>query len=318
MKVFIFSEGDDTGGVGIAIKRAFDRRASRGWEVRAMRGTNNFIDYPYDLSWDPEVFRQMWEWADVIHAMEKVENFLPFFNPPHKAVVAHHHGTVYRDNHVGWIPFAKERGIIQLVSTPDLTLFDPANIWLPNPIDIDLMRHIRSQYRPSDQRPFTVVHTPTQRWAKYTDSFLSSFQWLKGQRPGSELLLVEGKTWTVSITEKAKAHISYDQVRDGYGLSGIEAAAMGLPVIAGYTDPQIRAAVLPLLGGDFPFIESDLPNLGQTMLNLASDPRYFRESAQRGEAFVHDHHDERVTVKALKEIWTRARDSFIDDDEPWA
>jgi glycosyltransferase involved in cell wall biosynthesis len=128
---------------------------------------------------------------------------------------------------------------------------------------------------------------------------------------------VEFKSWSESIVGKAKAHILYDQIRDGYGLSAIEAAAMGIPVLGGYMQQTSRDVAVPLMGGEYPFVETSESNIGEKMLALATDTRYYMESAGRGEAFARSYHDERVTVKRLKDIWTRARDEYQPDDEPW-
>ena len=311
MKVFIVSEGDDVGGVAIAIQRAFERYGA-DWEVRTMRGSNNYIDYPVDLSWDHARFCELWEWADVIHAMEKVHNLTPHFNPPGKPLVLHHHGSIYRDSHVALDTVANADNLVQLCSTIDLTEFNPNVEWLPNPIDISWMEHIRAQYRPSpieERGRVRYAHTPTQRWAKHTSDFIAA-----ATRMGCELEIIEQEPWSQAIARKATCDVLLDQLSYGYGLSGLEAMAMGMPVLGGITVPgleeKLRARV-----GYLPYYRATVDTLPMDLVPF-NDPAVRAEVAERGRQYVNDFHSQQVIVARLKELWTEAVDRY-EPEEAW-
>jgi hypothetical protein len=298
MKVLIVSEGEDTGGVAIAIKRAFDRHGP-GIEVRAVRADDNYIDYPTDLtvSWQSVEFDYWYEWADVIHAMERV-HFL--VNRRAKPTILHHHGTIYRDDHEAIAAWAAEHGVPQFASTVDLLRWDPAVAWLPNPVNVDWLRGFRSQYAPTVGRAFTVGHTPTQRHMKGTAEFIEAMDGL----PGIESYIAERRPWGASLADKARCDAYFDQNLYGYGLSGIECMAMGIPVIGAFAAPELSERLRP-----FPFVEAGTADeIRDAIRRLAFDPAFQRTQAELGQAFVAMFHDERRTVTALTDIYTRTAD----------
>lgn len=310
MKVFIISEGDDVGGVAIAIQRAFERYGGPGWTVRSMRGSNNYIDYPKDLSWDPERFHELWAWADVIHAMERVHNLTPYYNPPGKPLIYHHHGTIYRDNPAAHDVVANAHNLIQFCSTIDLTEFNTEVEWLPNPIDVAWMENIRAQYRPRlEEHPVRFVHTPTQRWAKHTDDIVRAAQVL-----GLKLEVVEQTTWSDALARKAKADVLIDQLGFGYGLSGLEAMAMGMPIVGGTAVEGLESRILAEVGY-LPYHRATPSTLRVDLVPL-QDPSFRAEVAERGRQYVHDFHSQQVIVDRLKRAYAEAVDRY-EPEEPW-
>lgn len=312
MKVFIVSEGDDVGGVAIAIQRAFERYGGPDWEIRSMRGSNNYIDYPVDLSWDMTRFLAMWEWADVIHAMEKVHNLTPYFNPPGKPLVLHHHGSIYRDSHVALDTVANAHNLVQLCSTLDLTQFNENVVWLPNPIDVSWMEHIRAQYGPSPIEERGIVryaHTPTQRWAKHTSDFIQAATQL-----GCQLEIIESQPWSQAIARKATCDVLLDQLAYGYGLSGLESMAMGMPVLGGATVAGVESGLMEQVGY-LPYHRASVETLAMDLLPL-NDPAIRAEVSERGRQYVNDFHSQQVIVARLKDLWTEAADRY-EPEEPW-
>lgn len=314
MRVFIISEGDDVGGVAIAIQRAFERHGGDDWQVVSMRGTNNYIDYPVWHGWDAQLFQELWAWADVIHAMEKLHNLTPWYNPPGKPLVLHHHGSIYRDNWANFVPVCAEHGITQLASTIDLLAYDASVMWLPNPIPVDGLTWLRSQYRLPPGR-VRVTHSPTQRWAKHTEAFLGAYSAIAARYP-TDLQLIEGKTWAAANAMRATADLAFDQIAYGYGLSALEGWAMGIPAISGFSDPKARALMTDIVGWA-PMYEATVETLPAALEALVSDERLRSEYGERGREYVATWHDERKVVAQLKYIYGRARDEYIPETGPW-
>ena len=309
MKVFIVSEGDDVGGVAIAIQRAFERYGGPGWEVRSMRGSNNYIDYPMDLEWNYEQFVELWQWADVIHAMEKLHNLTPHFNPPGKPLVVHHHGTIYRDNHAALDAVSNAHNLVQICSTIDLTQYNPQVEWLPNPIDVSWMEHIRAQYQAGPSGVLRYSHTPTQRWAKHTDYFIQGVKAVHGR-----LELVEMSSWSHALARKATADVLLDQLYYGYGLSGLEAMAMGIAVVGGATVEGIESRIMEAVGY-LPYHRASPGTIGMDLVPL-NDPAFRAEVAERGRQYVNDFHSQPVIVDRLKALYTEAVDRY-EPEEAW-
>lgn len=309
MKVFIISEGDDVGGVAIAIQRAFERHGGSDWEVRSMRGSNNYIDYPVDREWNYDEFLELWAWADVIHAMEKVHNLTPHFNPPGKPLVLHHHGTIYRDNYAALDAVANAHNLIQLCSTIDLTEYNERVEWLPNPIDVGWMEHIRHQYQAGPSGVLRYSHQPTQRWAKHTEHFIQAVKTVHGY-----LELVEQSSWSHALARKATADVLLDQLSWGYGLSGLEAMAMGLAVVGGTTIPGLESRIMDKVGF-LPFHRATVETIANDLVPL-HDPAFRSEVVERGRQYVNDFHSQPVIVARLKELYTEAVDRY-EPEEAW-
>ena len=308
MKVLIISEGDDTGGVAIAIKRAFDRAGWAGWEVRAIRASNNYIDYPNDieLPWQGVELDPWYEWADVIHAMERVD-FATYQRA--KPLVLHHHGTIYRERHEELGAWARARSVPQIASTIDLTRWDPAVEWLPNPVYVDWLRAFRSQYAPTG-RQFVVGHTPTQRHMKGTDAFLDAMTTLLHRRRDMEMVLTEHRPWGASLADKARCSAYFDQTLFGYGLAGAECMAMGIPVIGGPALLAMGLGPVPLV------LAHDAAGIRLAIERLADDPAFYREVAAAGEEYVAATHDERLVISRLTNIYKAAVETF--EHASWA
>lgn len=308
LRVLISNEGEDTGGVAIAVQRAFERYAP-GWDVRAMRGFNNSIDYPQNHEWDRELFTELWDWADVVHTMENIHNLIAFRNPPGKPILLHHHGQIYRNHAVELNQIAADHGIVTVGSTIDLEAY--GTIWLPNPIDVIWMQAIRRQYKPSSAgRPkLRFVHSPTAwRAAKGTDQWKAAIR-----KAGGEFKLTERATWAQALADKATGDVHLDQLLHGYGNSGLEAMGMGLPVVSGGL-PEVEEQIIAKVG-QLPYH----PAMGRVDEAIAEimDPAARADVADRGWQYVNDHHEQRKVVARLKKLYREAVSRYDPREGAW-
>lgn len=305
--VFITSEADDIGGVAAAIVRAFQRHGDE-WNVTSMRGSNNYIDYPEINQWRPEQFVELYEQADLIHGMERLTNVETAIGRRlDKPAVLHHHGSEFRDRPRYYGDWAGSRNIPMICSTVDLTRLYSGTTWMPNPIPMGWLAWFRSQYQPpADERPYRIGHMPTQRHMKGTDVFLAAMDDCADVMP----LMCEWQPWSTSLVTKAKCHAYFDQLLFGFGLSALEAWAMGLPVMTGCVDRGTIQAMLDHWGR-IPFIEVRTQgDIADNANRLAVDPAYHDHWARVGNDFVREFHDERVVVEKLKALWGQTIDSY--------
>lgn len=302
MKALILSAWEDTGGVGIALKRALELYTN--WTARFVHRHHNYIGYPDDIYWEPgapkpsgldDLFRE----ADVIHVVERWSAVEPFAGWRDKPLVMHHHGTEFRVDRTEHLKrTVKEYGAYAIVSTPDLLLTDPTCEWLPNPCNRAMMQSIRrATYYASPMK--VIAHSPTYRPLKATELFLEA---TKGTPFVADV--IEWQPWHECLRRKAGADLFFDQLFIGYALSGIEAMAMGIPVIGGAQDPRI----LELMRGRFgelPFHLADASNLRERICELA-DPVLAQQVAERGRDHVAKWHDEAVVATQLVSIYEKA------------
>jgi len=305
MKVLIVSNGDDMAGIGYYIKDAFDR-FGKGFEVRQIRGTDNYIRYPADRHAPPfHEVRTLYDASDLIHLMEYPWALAQFgINEPlNKPAVVHQHGSPYRSDSGSIRNNALKMPI--LVSTPDLIIHGD-EIWLPNPISVADMKAIRKE-RYVKSKQVRLGHFPTNPAIKHTAEYATACVNLSAKYD-IDYLTGTYLSHEQTLAEKARCDILYDQMTYGYGLNGIEAGAMGLAVVGGFEDPAVRERFLGLTGGDSPLVESTPDTLEDVLRGLVTDKKRMKEEQRKAHAFVKRFHDYPVVVKKLSLIWEKTYD----------
>lgn len=301
MKVAILAAGADTGGQGIRIKRAFDRHAP-GWEVRAMRASRNYLEFPTDLEYSASGALELYAWADVVHIHNSLAAYERLDHGRGTPTILHHHGTRFRTDPGPLAAAARRYGVVQVVATLDLA-FEPDLTWLPAPHDLDAYAEIRGRtYRPDGR--ISIAHAPTDRGIKSTRTFLEAVDRLARRYP-VEAVVIERQAWSRCIAVKATADILYDQVILGYGNNAIEGWGLGMPVVAGVVDPIVRARMLERFG-ELPFYEASEDTLEAALEALVADADLRRTYAERGLAHARRFHDEAVVVEQLVGIYANA------------
>jgi hypothetical protein len=318
MKVLILSNGEDAGGVGIGIKRAFDKHAP-GWEVRCVRRTENYIRYPTDITWLPKdgatgrEVRRLAAEADVLHLMQKwwSEDDLPGYT--RKAKVIHHHGTIFRRNPASMIAATRRFGAVAVAGTLDLVLLDPGGIeWLPAPYDLEALARLKAS---APKRPkLRIAHAPTNLGGKSTAYFREAAAKL-AREFDVEVDVITHVSWKECLMRKALADVYFDQVLTGYGNNAIESWGMGLPVIAG-ADAKVaieKGHPIPLntldemreRWGALPFLNATEDGIYDALVAMVTTQT--REAfAQIGRSHAEHWHDEQAVVKRLQTIYRRA------------
>jgi glycosyltransferase involved in cell wall biosynthesis len=302
LRVLILSPGADTGGVGIALKRAFDHHAP-DWSVRYVRRLNNYIDYPADIVWQPgnptneREIGDLYAKADVIHLMESFGDEFPWQSDAPRLI--HHHGAVFNRHPANALARARVEGLTSLVSTLDMTKPSPTElVWLPNPCDTTALARLRQEtYQP--RRKPRVNHSPTSRRRKGTLAFLHGIRRLRNR---IELDLIEHRPWAECLARKARGDILFDQFAPaGYALNSIEAWALSLATCSG-ADPWVLDRIQQTVGF-LPFHSATPQTVGQRMGELVEDPNLRQDVAERGRVCLDRFHDERRVVDRLIGIY---------------
>lgn len=308
-RVFILPLGADTGGVNQGIVSAF--RDEPEWDVRAMIGGRNYIEYPPDLPYDRDLLVAQWLAADVLHLshdfrrLRKIERY----RLPRRPTVIHYHGTGYREAWYQHFQEQKAHRAIGLVATLDLWLLNPEGTeWLPAPYDLEgLVQKWGSEAlrRLRRRGMVKVAHAPTNRKIKSTEAFLAAVEKLRGEGFDIELDLIEGVSWSECLSRKASADLYFDQTILGYGNNAIEAWGMGIPVIAGASERTL-AEMRGRFSNELPFYQASESTLYDALKALVSSADLRAEYAAKGLHHVRTFHDQGVVVEQLKEIYSRA------------
>jgi glycosyltransferase involved in cell wall biosynthesis len=203
----------------------------------------------------------------------------------------HHHGTEYRNQRAPVDAACRRVGAVQVASTLDLV--GPA-LWLPSVVDVERLAAFRGPVE------VMVAHSPSLRRLKQTDAVIAATGKL-----GVGLDLIERVSWDDCLARKGRAAIVVDQLVLGYGLSAIEAWCMGIPVVAGTTDPETRRRMVETFG-ELPFVEATPETLADRLAELVASPDLRREWGERGRAHVERFHSEPAVVERLEAIYRRA------------
>lgn len=146
----------------------------------------------------------------------------------------------------------------------------------------------------TDERPLVFLHAPSHRGAKGTEFVLAAAEALKAEGHIFELRLVEGLSRGEALKAYAAADVIIDQLLAGwYGGFGVEAMALGKPVIAylregdlGFLDTELRA--------ELPVINATPASIADTMRRMIAMPRAdIHAMGLAARAFVERWHDPR-------------------------
>ena len=144
-----------------------------------------------------------------------------------KRIVTHFFGSELRK--WGMNPFLRDYAQLRLTSELDHTKIDPELVFVPIPYEADKITP-----RTRENKILRVGHSPTRRSAKGTEDIIRAIDNLK-KKINFEFLLIEGVSNKKCMELKRTCDIGIDQIGNyagtGYGRSGLEFLALGIPTI---------------------------------------------------------------------------------------
>jgi len=305
-RLVILNPDADTAGVGISLKRAFDKYAP-GWQTRAVCRAVNYLDYPTDIVWPYNehgpIERQvagLVAAADVVHAMDN-EGALNQFRRllKGKTVVMQYLGSYYRRNRKRAEMRARAFRAIQV--TCGIDLMSPSVPYLSIAVDLDAIAKLREGYQPSDR--IRIAHAPTNRTVADTDRVIATVNDLAKRYP-IDFDLIERVSNRECLERKAKADIYVDRFTLGMGLNGIECAAMGIPVVAGLAGHEVRHRVFGMWG-QLPWADATVATMPAVIEHLILDTAWRAELVRRARTLIYAWYSEPVVVKAALAVYGR-------------
>lgn len=257
----------------------------------------------YDAGIDFKILAQAEREADVIHIHSPVASSFPSrYNVP---IVYHHHGTRLRNNPKQWADAAERRNALVIVANLELlTWID--GVFLPNAVPVARYRALAEAHWTTLEHAssFRVAHSPTVRERKGTKEFLAACDRLRQRGYPIEPVLIEEVSHEQALLIKASCHAVFDSFWLGIQCSGIEGAAMGLPVIAG--DEIVAQRYREQFSAvPYTFANSEA-ELEYTLHRLMDDPHFYQEEAARVSDYVTTYHDESAVALAYLDHLDRA------------
>lgn len=154
------------------------------------------------------------------------------------------------------------------------------------------------------RRPFRISHSPTKSIIKGTRELTQVVKRLKAKGLPIELVMITGKWHQHALALKATCDACYDADKLGIQGSGLEAAAMGQPVIAG------DAAVAELYRkefGEVPYTYAPTwQRLEETLARLVMDQEFYEAERRRVHQYVVTTHDYPAVAARYEQILSKA------------
>ena len=294
---------------GVAVRYAIAADKLGSISIRSAHKAAAYFDFPEDIRWtrgnELEV-RKLAQEADLIHLTNDVKAYFQLrLGKSRKPAVLHHHGTLFRNNPARMLSEARRFGMVQAVSTIDLLRPSPDELhWLPTAYDLDDMAAIRAEHRRPEDGRLVIASAPTNREIKSTEALEAAVRQLQAEGLPVDLLLIEGRTWTECLRQKATADIYFDQVKLGYGCNAIEAWGMGIPVVAGADDWTLDRMRQVL--GKLPFHVATETTIAERLRELVEDAKLRKAVATAGQRHAERFHSEKAAVERLAAVYALA------------
>jgi len=243
----------------------------------------------FDGERDIDLLRAAIREADVVHCHV---NYLAITNSrvrPRGRIVRHYHGSLPTGESMVEQKLDDVQGAIQVGARLSLLAESRRMKWLPIAVPVERYALMRARAAVTPHRGFRVAHSPTNRGYKGTEAFLAAVADLRAKGLDIEPVLIEHVTHAESLRLKATCDALFDSFWLGIQGSGLEAGAMGLPVIAG--DTNVASLYREHVGG-VPYTFADTSaQLADVLASLATNPAFYAHEATRIHQYVAATHD---------------------------
>lgn len=324
-QAFILATGSDTGGAAIRVIEAFRQIGHPRWQPVAMVASPNYIDYPTDQDWDREALEEIYDASDLIVLNNTLHGHDWYDEGQGKPTIVMHHGL--HEGHFDRslqeiVVQAARTGASQIGSTVNLELYSrpelgPTGIihWTPIPYNIEALAAMRVRlWQRHPTETIRIGHAPTDRAVKSTETVIATVKSLQSRGFDVELVLIEHQTHAQTLETKARSvDIYVDQLKLGYGCNAIESWAMGIPVVAGFSDyPEWREHAVARYDCDsptgLPFYEANESDLERRLEDLLMNRTLYDQWSIIGREHVRRWHSQEHAVRALVGLYDEAAD----------
>lgn len=307
-RLLVHCSAVDSAGIAFNLKEAIDRHGE-GWQARAIRRKNSWLDYPGDVTWSRNdvktgrLAQQLFDEADVVQIMQVPQAVRVFRNWQRKPLVVTQIGTYLRRDPKGVSKAVRAIGATHVVNSLELLNLVPDAELLMWTVDLERLGRVREEHRRPPDGRIRIYHSPTNREIKSTAAFIAATTRLARRYP-IDVEIVEGVPWVENLRRKASADIVFDQVKLGYGLNAAEAWAMHIPALAGLVDEGARQQFMDRYGG-FPYPDTTEDTLEERLEELIVSEAAREHWAEIGYRFVQENHAESVVAPKAVALFER-------------
>jgi glycosyltransferase involved in cell wall biosynthesis len=214
----------------------------------------------------------------------------PILQALRKKSVMHYLGSDIRGKSRDELAFGNNAGA-EVVGSYDAVQWVPEAEVIPPGIDVRVIE----PSPPSDRTRPVILHAPSSRRRKGTDSVIAACEGLN-----AELVLVEGLHHSEAFDRYREADIVVDQLNAGwYGVFAIECMALGKPVVSFLHEEAVRKTE-GALGERVPIVRATKDDLRDRLEPLVASAAERRRVGAESRAYVERVHDlERIADRLL-------------------
>ncbi|WP_234028596.1 glycosyltransferase family 4 protein [Lentibacillus sp. Marseille-P4043] len=169
---------------------------------------------------------------------------------------------------------------------------------IPHAIDLN---QFKPQYPPMNNTAPLVVHAPTKRNLKGTESIIEAVNQLKDSGLSFDFKLIEGMNHQETMNLLAAADIVIDQLQIGsYGYLSSEAMALGKPVIC-----YIREDLKAKYPKELPIVHANPDTITTVLRDLINHPNQWKNLGVRGRTYVYNYHRTQKVINQYVDIYRK-------------
>jgi hypothetical protein len=302
----------DPGSAGYRYHSAFNHAA----DVDGHGGTSAFVRFgssnpycdvrQYDGTRQRQAVGQLFDSADVVHVhmdyttLDEPHCMARWPDRSRQVLVRHYHGSQSPESFKNETYRLVQQSLDEQVGALQIgaRLYHPRRYgsqitWIPIPVPFDDYAALRAQYwKPVEERKekrVRICHSSTNDRVKGTIALDCILPDLMDKGWPIEYVKIGNTKHEKCLAIKASCDITFDSFWLGIQGSGLEAAAMGQPVIAG--DSEVRDEYIDEIGY-CPYTFCKQPDdLVATLERLVFDEAYRASEAARVGAYVREYHD---------------------------
>jgi len=213
-----------------------------------------------------------------------------------KKIICTYHGQDLRTR--GVVPEIDQISNLNLTSELDLLHKHPNINYLFLPIDTN-----KYKYSTSVGDKIKICHSPTNRYYKGSNTIIDICTKIASENDYVEFVLIENQSQEQTIKIKSTCDILIDQIYNrggwGYGMSSIEAMAMGLCCATELNEEYEN--FIP----DHPFININSSNLYKKLSSLIHDRENIKHLKNKSRSWVESTHDVHIVGQSLYKYYDK-------------
>lgn len=220
---------------------------------------------------------------------------------PRRPMVINYQGSLYRRRQADHDQHDRQAKALQTGILLDLLALGNIKHWLPVPVWAGELRKVR---RPNYHESFHVVQAVTQAKRFHLKSVPGVKKRLT-DLDGVSLDIIHNLPHKECLKRMGRADLVVTAFKNSFGNTGLEAMAMGIPIVANGFDDYIAEVEKQV--GYLPFYQSKVSELRQTVTSFRDDPELCEKWSIIGSEYIERFHSPKSVAEKAIELCQMAK-----------